>query len=104
MASKTDLDLRVSADLGVPQKKVTEITALFLKHIRRALVMEGEVVLPGLGRLWVLQYVGPSTRLTRGTGKKGQRAGKIAVEHPVHLKVFFKKAPALRSELKGRKR
>lgn len=104
MASKTELDLRVAVELGTSQKKVARITNRFLEEIRRALATDHEVVLQGLGRFRVLEYLGPSANLTKGTGKKGRRAGKIQVEQPVHLKVFFRKAPALRSALKRRKR
>lgn len=103
MASKTELDIKVAVDLGTSQRRVARITSRFLEEIRRALVAEGEVVLQGLGSLRVLEYRGPSANLTKGTGKKGRRAGKIQVEQPVHLKVFFRKAPALRSALKRRK-
>lgn len=104
MASKIDLDLRVAVSLGTSQKKVTKVTTRFVDELRRALVEDREVTLQGLGHFHVLEYKGPSANLTRGTGKKGRRAGKIAVEHPAHLKVFFKKAPALRSALKSSRR
>ena len=104
MASKLDLDLRVAVGLNTSHKKIAKVTARFLEELKRALVEDKEVVLQGLGRFRVLEYKGPSANLTQGTGKKGRRAGKIAVEHPAHLKVFFKKAPALRNALKSTRR
>jgi nucleoid DNA-binding protein len=104
MASKIDLDLRVAMELELPRRQVAKITARFIEHMRERLVVDWELSLPGFGRLKVLEYQGPSANLTKGTGKKGRRAGKIEVERPVHLKVFFRKAPALRSALKRRQR
>lgn len=104
VVSKTDLDLRVALSLKASHKKVAKVTNRFLEEIRRALVEDREVILQGLGRFRVLEYQGPSANLTTGTGKKGHRSGKISVEQPTHLKVFFRKAPALRSALRKRKR
>lgn len=104
MASKVELDLRVAAELGTSQRKVSRITTRFLEEIKQSLVVDGETILQGFGRFRVLEYLGPSANLTKGTGKKGARAGRIAVEQPTHLKVFFKKAPALREALNQRKR
>jgi nucleoid DNA-binding protein len=103
MVSKTDLDLRVAVSLRTSHKKVAKVTSRFVDELKRALVEDGEITLQGFGSFRVLEYQGPSANLTRGTGKKGRRAGKIVVEHPTHLKVFFKKSPALRSALKRRR-
>lgn len=82
------------------QKQVAKVTTQFLVEIRNALVVEGEAVLPGLGRIRVVECKGNTTNLTTGNGKRGVRTGKRRVVDPVHLRVFFKKAPALRDALK----
>lgn len=97
MATKVELDLRVAAATRVPRAAVTKITKEFLLELRDALVFEGEVVLPGIGRLYVSEYKGNNANLESSGGKR-------AVVGPTHLRVFFRKAPALREALKRRKR
>lgn len=93
MASKHDIDLHTARRLGVNQEVVTKYTSCFLEELRTALIHDGEVVIPGLGRLHVKDYETSNTNITAaGVAKR------------VHTKVFFKKSPTLREALKRRKR
>jgi nucleoid DNA-binding protein len=73
------------------------VTTSFLEELQNALVNEGDVYLPGIGRLHVSEYKGNTANL-ESTG------GKRTVVNPTHLRVFFRKAPALRDALKRRKK
>lgn len=93
MASKYDIDLHTARRLGVSQVVVTKYTSCFLDELRTALIHDGEIVIPGLGRLIVRDYETSNTNIpTAGVAKQ------------VNTKVFFKKSPALREALKRRKR
>lgn len=101
MITKRDLDLTVSAETGVPPQKVALVTTTFLSAIRRGLVQDGEIRLPGLGRLRTFVFSTSNlAKLTAGTGKKGQRRGTRTVEVPRQLRVFFSKSTSLSKMLK----
>jgi len=95
MANKVELDLNTAVTLQIPGRQVTKITTQFLAELRASLVRDGEVYLPGIGRLLVVRCGGGS--ITNLTVKR-------KVADPTHIKVFFKKAPALRSALKRKPR
>jgi nucleoid DNA-binding protein len=100
MATKVDLDLRVAQSLPgskrTPQRVVTMVTTCFLEELKKALVSDGDVYLPGIGRLYVVEY--------EKANNTNLSTAKVAVGNPAHIRVFFRKAPALRSALKQRKR
>lgn len=95
--SKRTIDLQVAAELDMSQRTVTKATTRFLERVKSELVKNGEVYLQGFGRFKVVQYTTSTKNLTK-------LAEKRSVEQPPHFKVFFAKAPALRSALKRKHR
>ncbi len=95
--SKHTIDLRVAAELDMPQRTVTKATTRFLEVLKHELIKDGEVYIQGLGRFRVVKYTTSTKNLTK-------LAEKRSVEQPAHFKVFFSKAPALRSALKRKHR
>lgn len=102
---KLELDIRVSKELSISQRKVVPITTQFIHEIRRALVEDGEVYLPGLGRLKVqVVKTGVVNNLSFDTVNVKGALREKNVEALVQHRVFFRKATALRDELNWRKR
>lgn len=96
--SKVDLDLNIAQHTqDIPHRVITRVTTCFLEELQKALVEDGDVYLPGIGRLHVSEYKGNNANLDSSAGKR-------AVVDPTHLRVFFRKAPALRDALKRRKK
>ena len=103
--TKQDIDASCAHVLGVPQRKVAEITTCFLQELVTGLVKEGDVRLNGLGRLRLVVVSmtdNHAINLTTGTFKKGKPKRKIKVEVPYQLKVYFSKSPTLSKKLKER--
>jgi nucleoid DNA-binding protein len=87
------------------QTDVAEITSAFIAEIRMGLVDDGEVRIDGLGRLRLVDVImsqGTKYNLTLGTGKKKKSRGKIKVEVPRQLKVYFSKSPTLTKMLRAK--
>lgn len=105
MITKGKLDQAIAVELGMPQAEVSLITGAFINEIRLGLVKEGEVRMDGLGRLRLVDVVmsqGTQYNLTLGTGQKKKSRGKVKVEVPRQLKVYFSKSPTLTKMLKAR--
>lgn len=100
--TKGDLDDRVAQAIskstqGTSHRVISVVTSSFLEELQNALVIEGNVYLPGIGHLHVSEYKGNNANLVSSAGKR-------TVVDPTHIRVSFRKAPALREALKRRKK
>lgn len=103
MINKIELDNRVSRETGIPPREVVKVTTQLIHEIRRALVEDGEVYLAGLGRLKVQEVkTGAVSNLSADTVNVRGSLREKNVEALVQHRVFFRKAAALRDELRRR--
>jgi nucleoid DNA-binding protein len=97
--TKRDLDLDAAVALGISQREVTKVTSAFVAELRQALVDEGVVSIPGLGKLSVYQVLGPQHHnLT--PGKNTKRVGKRPLGIVFVNRVGFTMSPTLKGLLK----
>lgn len=98
-----ELNRRVLKNLGRAYSRaaINCITRAFVQQISDALVEDGEVSIPGLGRIAVhIVGVDREVTLVHGSFKKGQRKGTRKVKIERNIRVYFSKSPVLRDRLK----
>jgi len=103
MRHKGELDRRVARELRIKSSKVSRVTAEFLRQITQLLIEDGVVTLDGFGRfnaILVKPKNGYTTKLTRGTFKKGARAGTRMVGVGPYMRVHFSQSTKLKKELR----
>lgn len=104
MKKKHDLDARVAAELGLPPKKVREITTAFLSAFVDSLSDGEEIHLDGVGRFVMRSELGPAQpfRLTQGTLVKDERVGALKLQTARRFRVHFSKSDVLKRILRAK--
>lgn len=103
MRHKVVVDRAVSAELGIAQRKVSLITAEFIRQLTEHLAEYGVLSIEGLGRFQVERVEHPRvTTLVTGRFKGGERGAARKVEIPSYIRVHFSKGPTLKKLLKQR--
>lgn len=87
MKTKQDLDREVARLLGVPQKKVSDITTVYVEVLKQELLERGEVRIHTFGRL--------SVRFER-TGKHNMMGH---ARQPTNCRVHFSKSTSFKARI-----
>ena len=97
---KAEFDREIAADLGYSYKTVSGVTQALVEHLRSVIAAEGGAYLDGLGRFTLrISAGGQRIVLTKGTFKKGEKAGKVIREVPFKIHVDFAKAASFKAYL-----
>lgn len=87
MLTKTELDHRVAVALGIPVKRVANVTDAFVDELCTAIADHGGFHLAGLGKL--------VTRIERG----GNQMGKGEDRDPMRIRLYFTKSKLLKDQI-----
>lgn len=90
MLTKSEMDQKVAAELGISTKKVATITEAFIDELCNALTDHGGFYLVGLGKL--------VTKLERGGGS----AQREAPQDPLRVRLYFTKSRLLKRQIERR--
>ncbi len=104
MRHKTVVDRAVATELGISQRRVSLVTAEFIRQLTEHLAEYGVLSIEGLGRFQLVhvQHVNRVSTLVTGKFKKGERGEVRRVEVPSYIRVHFSKGPTLKRLLKQR--
>lgn len=87
MLNKTDIDERVALALGLPTKRVAEITEAFIDELCNAVSQHRGFTLAGLGTL--------HARIERG----GSNIQGTKSQDPMRIRLYFKKSRGLKDQI-----
>jgi len=100
MRHKVILDREVAVELGVDQRKVSRVTAEFIRQLGLHLAEYGVLSIEGLGSFRIGPVDKPhEATLVTGTFKKNGRREVRKIEIPSYLRVHFSKGPTLKKLL-----
>jgi hypothetical protein len=85
--SKQDLDRDLSYLLGIPQRKIADITAAYAEVLKQELLERGEVRIHGFGKLSI-HFIPSGSKDMMGHPRQ-----------PLNCRVHFAKSPAFKAEI-----